>query len=146
VLWGDQPGGLPEWFKKRFAARYSASRLFHSELPFGYDITTRPDQPDGPRVSEPERALLEMLSEVGVHQELAEARHIMEGIRQLRTARLAKLLSACRMVKAVRLCVVWAEELDLPWAAKAREAAKGKMGTGRWIARLKDGSTLVLKP
>jgi hypothetical protein len=50
------------------------------------------------------------------------------------------------MVKAVRLCVVWAGELDLPWAAKAREAAEGKMGTGRWVARMKDGSTLILKP
>jgi hypothetical protein len=146
VLWGDQPGGLPEWFTKLFVARYSTSRLFDADLPSGYGITTRPDQPDGPRVSEPERALLEMLSEVGVHQELDEARHIMEGVRQLRTASLAKLLSACRMVKAVRLCVVWAEELDLPWAAKAREAAKGRMGTGRWVARLKDGSTLTLKP
>ena len=146
VLWGDQPSGLPEWFTKRFVARYSTSRLFEADLPSGYGIATRPDQPDGPRVTEPERALLEMLSEVGVHQELAEARHIMEGVRQLRTARLAKLLSACRMVKAVRLCVVWAEELDLPWAAKAREAAQGRMGTGRWVARLKDGSTLTLKP
>ena len=146
VLWGDQPSGLPEWFTKRFLARYSTSRLFDDSLPSDYGISTLPEKPDGPRVSEPERALLEMLSEVGVHQELAEARHIMEGVRQLRTARLAKLLSACRMVKAVRLCVVWAEELDLPWAAKARESAKGRMGTGRWVARLKDGSTLTLKP
>lgn len=146
VLWGDQPSGLPEWFTKHFSARYSSSRLFDDSLPSDYGISTLPDKPDGPRVSEPERALLEMLSEVGVHQELAEARHIMEGVRQLRTAHLAKLLSACRMVKAVRLCVVWAEELDLPWAAKARESAKGRMGTGRWVARLKDGSTLTLKP
>jgi hypothetical protein len=87
-----------------------------------------------------------MLSEVGVHQEVDEARHIMENLRQLRMARLAKLLSACRMVKAVRLCVGWSEELGLPWAGKAREAAEGKMGTGRWVARLKDGRTLILKP
>ncbi len=146
VLWGDQPGKLPEWFKGRFAARYSAPRLFDADLPAGYGISTLPENPDGPRVSEPERALLEMLSEVGTHQEVDEARQIMEGIRQLRTARLAKLLSSCRMVKAVRLCVGWAEELGLPWAAKAREAADGKMGTGRWVARLKDGSTLILKP
>lgn len=146
VLWGNQTGILPQWFQARFAARYNTSRLFNDNLPCDYGISTLPENPGGPRVSEPERALLEMLSEVGVHQEVDEARHIMEGLRQLRTARLTKLLSTCRMVKATRLCVVWSEELRLPWATHAREAAKGTMGTGRWIARLKDGSTLILKP
>lgn len=146
VLWGDQLGVLPEWFRERFPARYGTPRLFDEDLPPGCGISSLPESPDGPRVSEPERALLEMLSEVGVHQEVDEARHIMEGVRQLRGGHLAKLLATCRMVKAVRLCVVWAEELGLPWAAKAREAADGKMGTGRWVARLKDGSTLILKP
>lgn len=146
VLWGYQPGGLPDWFKERFAARYSMPRLFDENLPSGYGISTLPENPDGPCVSEPERALLEMLSEVGVHQEVDEARHIMEGVRQLRARQLTRLLAACRMVKAVRLCVGWSEELGLPWAAKAREAAEGKMGSGRWVARLKDGRTLILKP
>ena len=146
VLWGDATTTLPEWFIKRFAARCSTSHLFDDDLPKAYGISPLPDKPDGPRVSEPERALLEMLSEVGVHQEVDEARHIMEGVRQLRTRHLMRLLAACRMVKAVRLCVVWSEELGLPWAAKAREAASGKLGTGRWVARLKDGSTLILKP
>jgi hypothetical protein len=57
-----------------------------------------------------------------------------------------RLLAACRMIKAARLCVGWSEELGLPWAPKAREAAEGKMGSGRWVARLKDGRTLILKP
>lgn len=146
VLWGDQSVTLPDWFKERFVARYSTSRLFDENLPKGYGISTLPGQPAGPRVSEPERALLEMLSEVGVHQEVDEARLIMEGIRQLRANHLMRLLSSCRMVKAVRLCVTWSEELGLPWATKAREGAEGKMGNGRWIARMKDGSTLILKP
>ena len=146
VLWGDHAGELPDWFKERFAARYHTPHLFDENLPLGYGISTLPETPDGPCVSEPERALLEMLSEVGVHQELDEARNIMEGVRQLRTRQLARLLASCRMVKAVRLCVGWAEELGLPWAAKAREAAEGKMGSGRWVARMKNGRMLILKP
>jgi hypothetical protein len=51
----------------------------------------------------------------------------------------------CRMVKAIRLCVTWAEQLGLPWAESAREASGDRMGTSRWIKRLKDGTTLVLK-
>lgn len=146
ILWGSRPGGLPEWVMNYFPNRYSASGLFDNELPSDYAMSPLPQTPDGPQVSEPERALLEMLSEVGVHQELDEARQIMEGVRQLRTKTIRRLLGSCRMVKAVRLCVGWAEELGLPWATEAREAAKGKMGTGRWVTRLKDGSTLILKP
>ncbi len=146
ILWSKHPGVLPQWFKERFTTRHSTACLFDEDLPLEYGLSSLPQNPNGPRVSEPERALLEMLSEVGVHQEVDEARHIMEGLRQLRMANLSKLLSACRMVKAVRLCVGWSEELGLPWAAKAREAAKGKMGKGRWVARLKDGKTLILKP
>lgn len=146
ILWGGRPASPPKWFCDHFPNRYSFSRLFDDTLPAGFGLSPLPQDPDGPLVSEPERALLEMLSEVGVHQQVDEARQIMEGVRQLRAATLGRLLGACKMVKAVRLCVSWAEELSLPWAAKAREAAKGKMGHGRWVARLKDGTTLVLKP
>lgn len=146
ILWGDRRGGLPGWFNERFPVRYSSSRIFDDQLAPGTCVSPLPDMPDGPRVSEPERALLEMLSEVGVHQELEEARNIMEGMRQVRTRKLGTLLARCTMVKTVRLCVSWARELELPWAEQAREAAKGRMGTGRWIGRLKDGRTLILNP
>lgn len=146
TLWGNSRSKLPEWFQERFPARYGSSRLFDDALPGGTGIAPLPEFPDGPQVSSPERALLEMLSEVGVRQEVDEAKGIMEGVRQLRTRQLKLLLSHCRMIKTVRLCVVWARELDLPWAAEARESASGRMGSGRWIARLKNGSTLILKP
>ncbi len=51
----------------------------------------------------------------------------------------------CRMIKAIRLRVVWAQVLGLPWAAKAREVAGANTGSGRWVKRLKDGCTLILK-
>ena len=146
ILWGDHRTNLPEWLNERFPARYSSTRLFDDELPAGTGIAPMPEFPTGPQVSSPERALLEMLSEVGVDQELEEARAIMENVRQLRSQQLRLLLSHVRMVKAVRLCVVWARELDLPWAGLAREAAAGRMGAGRWISRLKNGHTLILKP
>ena len=145
ILWGDRRTELPSWFQDRFPARYSSSRLFDDDLPAGTGIAPMSEFPNGPRVSSPERALLEMLSEVGVYQELEEARAIMENVRQLRSRQLRLLLSHCRMVKAVRLCVAWAREFDLPWAGLAREAASGRMGSGRWITRLKDGKTLILK-
>jgi hypothetical protein len=136
---------LPEWFLERFPARCSAPRLFSDEMPQGFGLAFLPELPDGPLVSVPERALLEMLSEVGVRQEVEEARSVMESVRQLRTQVLTTILQACMMRKAVRLCVTWSAELGLSWADVAARAAAGRIGTGRWIRRLKDGSTLILK-
>lgn len=146
ILWGARKGSLPSWFLERFPARFSSTRLFDEELPGEFGLAPLPEAPDGPKVSAPERALLEMLSEVGVHQPIEEARGIMESIRQLRSRQLATLLEHCRTTKAIRLCVVWAKELGLPWAEKAREAVGGRTGGSRWVWRLKDGQTLILKP
>jgi hypothetical protein len=146
ILWGYRKGSLPQWFLERFPARFSSARLFDEELPDGFGLSPLPEVPEGPGVSTPERALLEMLSEVGVHQSIEEARAIMESLRQLRTRHLATMIAHCRMTKAVRLCVIWAEELGLTWAEKAREAAGGKTSSSRWVKRLKDGRTLILKP
>ncbi len=145
-LWGSRSMALPDWFRQHFPARYSAPRLFAEELPPDYGLAALPESPEGPLVSVPERALLEMLSEVGVSQEVGEAREIMETVRQLRSRELTALLRACRMTKAVRLCVTWAEELALPWVEAAQEATAGRPGTSRWVKRMKDGRTLILKP
>lgn len=146
TLWGDLRRKLPEWFTSRFPSHYVATSLFSKKLPAGFGLQPLPETPDGSLVSVPERALLEMLSEVGVRQGVEEARNIMEGVRSLRPEVLETLLKSCLRVKVIRLCVQWAEELNLDWAVVARNAAKGKLGTSRWSARLKDGTTLILKP
>lgn len=144
-LWGNVPGSLPPWFTKRFPARYVARKLFGPKLPSAFGLQPLPETPDGAAVSVPERALLELLSDVGVSQGLEEARNIMEGVRSPRLDVLGTLLKHCPRVKVVRLCVQWAEELKLEWAADARKLA-GPRGRGRWSNRLPDGSTLILKP
>jgi len=145
-LWGDGKAVLPPWFTGRFPARYTARNLFSPRLPKGVGLRPLPEAPDGVLVSEPERALLEMLSEVGLHQGIEEARNIMEGIRSLRNHTLAKLLVNCQRVKVRMLCVGWAQELNLPWAAAARNAAGSRHSQSRWTARLKNGTILNIKP
>jgi hypothetical protein len=144
-LWGEGKAGLPEWFQELFPSRYTTRNPFSPKLPKDFGLQPLPETPDGVFVSVPERALLEMLSEVGVHQGIEEARNIMEGARSLRPEVLSTLLKNCRRVKVVRLCVSWAEELGLPWAATAKTAAEKQSGRGRWTHRLKDGTYLVLK-
>ncbi len=145
-LWGDDSRTLPAWFSQRFPARYVARKLFDANLTSRFGLQSLPEEPDGALVSVPERALLEMLSEVGTAQQgIEEARNIMEGVRSPRLDVLGTLLGHCPRVKVVRLCVQWAEELGLEWAAEARRLA-GPRGRGRWLTRLPDGKTLVLKP
>jgi len=144
-LWGEEKASLPPWFRKRFRSCYTARNPFSSKLPKNFGLQSLPETPNGVLVSVPERALLEMLSEVGVHQGIEEARNIMEGARSLRPEILATLLKNCQRVKVVRLCVLWSEELNLPWAAAARKAAGNRLGRSRWTARLKDGTLLILK-
>jgi len=146
TLWGDLRRKLPEWFSSRFPSHYVSTSLFSKKLSADFGLQPLPETPGGPLVSVPERALLELLSEVGVRQGVEEARNIMEGVRSVRPEVLATLLKSCLRVKVIRLCVQWAEELNLDWAANARNAAHGKLGTSRWSARLKDGTTLILKP
>lgn len=146
TLWGHDSRPLPSWFSERFPSRYAARKLFDAKLAVDFGLQSLPEAPQGPLVSVPERALLEMLSEVGTAQQgLEEARNIMEGVRSPRLAMLGELLRHCPSVKVVRLCVQWADELGLEWATDARRLARPR-GRSRWATRLPDGRTLILKP
>lgn len=143
-LWGEENLRLPAWFTDRFPARYTTRSPFDSKLPVGTGLEPLPEQPGGVPVSVPERALLEMLADVGIRQGVEEARNIMEGVRSLRPDVVTPLLRHCQQVKAARLCVQWAEELQLPWAETARRAAARHLTGTRWSARLKSGIRLSL--
>lgn len=144
-LWSETQHRLPAWFTKRFPCRYVTRHLFDSSLPANFGLQPLPETPNGPAVSVPERALLELLSDVGVGQGAEEARNIMEGVRSPRLDVLGPLLKCCPRVKVVRLCLQWAEELNLAWAVEARKLA-GPRGRNRWFGKLRDGTTLILKP
>jgi hypothetical protein len=144
VLWGSERGRLPDWFTKQFLSRYVSKNIFDSSLPPGFGLHTIPERPDGPLVSTPERALLELLGEIGQAEEIEESRNIFEMLFSLRAVELSTLLQHCTSVKVTRLCIKWSANLSLPWADAAREAAHGRLGHGRWSGKLQDGSTLNL--
>jgi hypothetical protein len=144
-LWGPKDVRIPAWFQDRFPCRYTSRQLFEEPITQTTAISNLPDKHGEVPVSEPERALLELLSEVGTHQELEEARNIIELLGSLRPECLLPLLTHCRQTKAARLCVQWAGELGLPWAAQAAEAIKGVTGGARWVRKLASGHTLILK-
>lgn len=144
-LYGWKAGRLPDWFTERFPAEYHRKRLFKEEP--GTPLHVRPleNRKSGPLVSAPERALLEVLSEVGVRQPLQEARELVESTYSLRADLLRDLLKRCTSVKTVRLCLQLGRELSQPWAGKLDPSQLPKGSDRAWVSRSGDG-LLVLKP
>jgi hypothetical protein len=144
-LYGWAAARLPEWFTKRFPAEYHRKRLFNEQPDALLHVGPFEKRSGAPQVSAPERALLELLSEVGVRQSLQEARELTENAYNLRADVLRELLQHCASVKTVRLCLQLGRELSLPWAIKL-DPTKLPTGSRRaWVSKSADG-LLVLKP
>ena len=148
ILWGESRFLLPEWFTSRFRARFVHTQLFDWKPSSLNDetISTPAGALENLKVSVPERAVLELLSQVGIHQDLEEARNLFDGLRNLRTELLGRLLACCTSVKAVRLFLTWARETAVVDVDQLLKDHKIKTGSkSRWITRLKDGTLLTLK-
>jgi hypothetical protein len=144
-LYGWEAARLPDWFTKRFPAEYRRKRLFKEQPKSLLHVRPFEKRPDAPLVSEPERALLEMLSEVGVRQPRQEARELVESANNLRADVLRELLMRCTSVKTVRLCLHLGQETSQRWAAKLDPSHLPTGSDKPWVSRSAEG-VLVLKP
>ena len=144
-LYGWAACRLPEWFTERFPAEYHRKRLFEEQPTAMLHVGPFEKRSGAPQVSAPERALLELLSEVGVRQPLHEARELVESAYSLRADVLRELLQRCTSVKTVRLCLQLGREGALPWAAKLDPATLPTGSDRPWVSKSADG-LLVLKP
>ncbi len=144
-LYGWVAARLPEWFTQHFPGEYHRQRLFDDQPKQMLGVARFENRDNAPLVSIPERALLELLADVGVRQPLQEAKEIMEGAHNMRADVLVKLLKRCTSVKTVRLCLMLARDLSLPWAGKLDRATLPRGSARPWISKSRDG-LLVLKP
>jgi hypothetical protein len=144
-LYGWKAGRLPQWFTEHFPAEYHRKRLFDERPDVPLHVGPFENRKGAPLVSAPERALLEVLSEVGVRQPLQEARELVESSYSLRADALRDLLKRCSSVKTVRLCLQLGRELSQPWAGKLDPSQLPKGSDRPWVSRSADG-LLVLKP
>ena len=143
-LFGWDSARLPDWFAEPFPAVYRRKRLFGETPESLVAVGGFGDAQTAPLTSDPERGLLEMLSEVGPRQSLAEARAIMEGAYGMREEVLLTLLGRCTSVKTVRLCLLLSRELSLPFADTLFAADLPTKGKGAWVTKTPEG-WLVLK-
>lgn len=144
-LYGWKAGRLPEWFTQRFPAEYHRKRLFEERPNALLHVRPFENRNGASLISAPERALLEVLSEVGVRQPLQEARELVESSYSLRANVLRDLLKQCASVKTVRLCLQLGQELSQPWFGKLDQSQLPKGSDRPWVSRSADG-LLVLKP
>lgn len=148
-LWGGKPQRLPAWFTQRFAAHYQATQLFDAQMPASNGLQSLPAGHPEVMVSVPERALLELLSDIGKDQlkgqSLNEARELTESLPNLRESVLDTLLRHTTRIKVIRIAAVLAQELQLPWANLAKTHSQRIGGGRRWIAVSKTGERLDLK-
>jgi len=138
-LYGWKAARLPEWFTERFPAEHHRKRLFDEQRAALLHVGPFEQRSGAPQVSAPERALLELLSEVGVRQPLQEARELVESAYSLRADVLHELLQRCTNVKTVRLCLQLGREASLPWAAKLDPATLPTGSDRPWVSRSADG-------
>jgi hypothetical protein len=148
VLWGDARFALPPWFTARFTSRYVSVWLFiwSDNSLDSNSLSTPPGVTAGLKVSVPERAVLELLHDVGTLQGLEEARNLFDGLRNLRQDVLGELLQCCNSVKTVRLFLSWARETRIVDTNALQKQYTLPVGSDkRWITRMKDGNLLSLK-
>lgn len=138
---------IPEWFVARFDSDIRMSRLFEEENTLeNRRHVRRLDEADpySPFVSEPERALLEMLDDVPQKQSLDDAKKIMEPLFALRSDLLQELLEACTRIKVKRLFFTLAAELHLP-VLQQLNVSRLDFGSASVYVRTLKGNSLFLQ-
>jgi hypothetical protein len=146
-LYGTGRKNLPGWFTRQFPCEVRMSHLFEENDGLESRIQVRrldENDPYSPFVSEPERALLEMLDDVPQKQSLDEARKIMEPLYTLRYDVLQSLLEACTRIKVKRLFFSLADDLKLP-VLQQLDLNRMDFGADSVYILTKKGSSLILK-
>lgn len=102
VLWGCNAYKFPPWVGETIVFSYQTTRLFDSGLPYDFQIKPMPYRSQEVLVSVPERALLELASEIGKGQSIEEAENLVITLRNIRPPILHALLSHCNYLKVLR--------------------------------------------
>lgn len=109
LIYSHTGGRVAPWVSERFPVEIRRRKLFGHGDEFGVERRA-----DGVLVSEPERAVLEMLSDVPGRQSLEEAGNLVDMLYGLRSSLMQLMLKDCLSVKAVRLFLTLARQSSLP--------------------------------
>jgi hypothetical protein len=120
VLWAERPYVMPDWVGEHMPYTLQTTRLFDPSMPETTALSPLPNRGPSLLVSEPERALLELASEVGKRrakgQSVEEATSLTSsGLRFAIFAVLDTLLSHSTRVKVAKLVRDLGEASGFRW-------------------------------
>lgn len=145
VLWGQRSHRIPAWVVDLMSYSYQTTDLFDDGLPYDTGLKPLPAGSPEVMVSVPERAILELASDIGKGQSMEEASNLVSGLRNLRSDVLDEFLRHCKRVKVARLVRDLGREADFSWARDLQKHVD-RLGAGkRWSNKTKNGR-LTLKP
>lgn len=149
ILWADQPHAMPEWIEEYMPYTFQTTRLFDADMPCDLALSALPNRDPSVLVSEPERALLELASDIGKRrakgQPLEEAMNLVSSLRNLRSKVLDTLLSHCTRVKVVKLVRDLGQASGFAWGQDLQRHVD-RLGPGRrWTSSRKDAPKFTLK-
>lgn len=149
VLWAERTYVMPDWLSEHMSYTLQTTRLFDDRLPADTGLSSVPNRDPSLLVSEPERALLELASDIGKcrakGQSLEEAMNIAASLRNLRPEVLDTLLTHCTRVKVVKLARDLGEASGFSWGQDLQRHVD-RLGPGRrWSSSRKDRPRFTLK-
>ncbi len=112
-FWGNERRvKIPDWFDKIYPSKYTTKSPFEDS--FNFAITNYGDTKVN--VSSPERALFEILDNVGSLYSIEEAKNLFDLILSPRKKVLTKLIENCKRQKVLRLLAHWGKELSVDYS------------------------------
>lgn len=146
VLWGRKPYEFPTWVEEHMGFSFQTTNLFDEQFNYETGLKAMPNGSPNVLVSIPERALLELASDIGKGQSLEEAHNIMGSLRNIRLHVLNELMAHCKRVKVIRLVRDLGMDAGFSWAQELQKHVD-RLGAGtRWSTKTRDGERLTLKP
>ncbi|ARF89613.1 type IV toxin-antitoxin system AbiEi family antitoxin domain-containing protein [Burkholderia cenocepacia] len=146
VLWAQKPYEIPSWVNDHLSYSFQTTQIFDDELPHDTGLKPLPNGNPSVLVSVPERALLELASDIGKGQSMEEAINLMDSLRNIRPPVLEQFLTHCKRVKVLRLVRDLGKSSSYPWGADLQRYVD-RLGAGkRWSNVNKDGKRLTLPP
>jgi hypothetical protein len=124
VLWGRSRYAIAQWVSDAMLHSYQTTQLFDAGMGYMFQLKPLPNGHPNVLVSTPERALLELVSEIGKGLPYEHAENLTVGLRNIRYDVLRHLLSHCRHIKTIELVRRLGQNSGFEWASELPELTR----------------------
>lgn len=144
TMWGPKSYVFPAWVAAHMRFSYQTTNLFDCNFDYGESLVPVTVRSSSMLMSSPERALLELASDIGKGQSLEEALQLVEGKQRVDPIVLERMISRCTRVKVARLVRDLCLHAGFAWTSGLQIQADRLSGGKRWSNRTSSGVRLTL--